>query len=65
MMTKAADEKKQTGRGSAEKRAVPEPINVIDDMPDVAAARPVWFYILLGGVFAAWLGFLIYVHVGL
>jgi hypothetical protein len=65
MMTKAADEKKRTPRRSAKHREVPEPVNVIEDMPDVAAGRPLWFYVLLAAVFVAWLGVLIYVHVGL
>jgi hypothetical protein len=37
-----------------------EPRDVIDGIPDRAASRPVWKYVLIGMIFLAWLAFLIY-----
>lgn len=37
----------------------PEPVNVVDGIPDRAAHRPLWKYLVLVGVFLAWLGVLI------
>ena len=42
----------------AEPPPIPEPRDVVDGIPDRAARRPVWKYVLLAAAFAAWLGVL-------
>ena len=39
---------------------LPQPVNVVDGIPDRREGTPAWKYVLIGGVFAAWLAFLIY-----
>jgi len=41
-------------------RRPPAPVNVVDGMPDRSERPRLWKYLLLAGVFAAWIGFLIY-----
>jgi hypothetical protein len=59
-----ADENKQTPPAQAgeNKHPVPEPVNMIDGVPDSAPRKPGWFYLALGGVFVLWLAFLLYVY---
>jgi hypothetical protein len=40
---------------------VPEPVDVVDGIPDRDAAVPAWKYLALAGVFTAWTVFLVYV----
>jgi len=54
-MTRKADNAKREDRA-----APPEPVDVVDGVPDRAARAPLWRYLLLLGIFLAWLGFLIY-----
>lgn len=42
---------------------LPEPVDVIDGIPDRASRRPRWIFVLLGGIFIAWVLFLIYVRI--
>jgi hypothetical protein len=44
----------------AEPRKLPEPVDVVDGIPDRAAHTPAWKLLLLAGIFLAWLAFLIY-----
>jgi len=39
---------------------VPEPVDVVDGIPDRAAHRPMWKWVLIAAAFLAWLAFLIY-----
>ena len=40
--------------------APPQPVDVVDGIPDRAENPPRWKYVLIAAVFLAWLGFLIY-----
>ena len=44
----------------AEPPPIPEPRDVVDGIPDRAARRPVWKYVLLAVIFLAWMAFLVY-----
>jgi len=44
----------------ADKQELPEPVNVVDGIPDRRERTPVWKYVLIAVVFLAWLAFLIY-----
>ncbi|HUU94564.1 MAG TPA: hypothetical protein VM487_02405 [Phycisphaerae bacterium] len=39
-----------------------EPVDVVDGIPDCAARRPAWKYVLIALVFLAWAAFLLYCH---
>ncbi len=39
---------------------LPQPVNIVDGIPDRREHAPKWEYILLAVVFVAWLAFLIY-----
>jgi hypothetical protein len=41
-------------------RQLPEPVDVVDGIPDRRPGAPLWRYVLIGVVFLAWLSFLIY-----
>ncbi|MBI5723162.1 MAG: hypothetical protein HZA50_04330 [Planctomycetes bacterium] len=43
---------------------VPPAVDVIDGIPDRAAGRPKWVYMLLAGIYVAWLAFLAYCAAG-
>ncbi len=47
---------------AVQRRCPPEPRDVVDGMPDRAANRPLWKYLLIAGVFVAWLGVLAIMH---
>jgi hypothetical protein len=38
----------------------PEPVNVVDGIPDRSQRAPRWRYLLIAAAFAAWLAFLVY-----
>lgn len=38
----------------------PQPVNVVDGIPDRSPSPAAWKYVLLAGVFVAWVAFLIY-----
>ena len=59
-MTRRADKTKRKARARPEAPAPPRPVDVVDGIPDRAARAPLWRYLLLVGLFLAWLGFLIY-----
>lgn len=40
--------------------AVPEPVDMVDGIPDRSANRGLWKYALIGLIFLAWLVFLLY-----
>jgi hypothetical protein len=40
-----------------------EPVNVVEGIPDAAPKKPAWVYLVLGGIFLAWLAFLTYVYI--
>ena len=40
----------------------PEPLDVHEGMPDTAAKRPIWPYLVIATIFAGWLAFLVYVY---
>ena len=47
----------------AEREAVPlppEPVDVVDGIPDRAARTPAWKYIVIAAIFLAWVAFLVY-----
>ena len=41
----------------------PEPIDMVDGIPDRQAVRPRWKFLVLAAVFAAWIAFLLYCQV--
>ena len=41
---------------------IPQPVDVVDGIPDRSARRPLWKYILIGVLFLAWVAFLVYCH---
>lgn len=43
-----------------EPRGIPEPINVVDGIPDRSPRRAAWKYLLLAAIFLLWLAFLVY-----
>lgn len=45
---------------AAPEKKSPTPIDVVEGIPDRSATRPLWKYLLIAGVFLAWIGFLIY-----
>ena len=49
---------------SVEQLGPPEPIDIIDGVPDRAPHPAVWKYLLLAGVFLAWMAFLLYCQFG-
>ena len=55
-MTKATDDK-------TDGPAMPEPVDVIDGIPDRSPPASWWRYAVLLAVFAAWVAFLIYVRI--
>jgi len=50
-----ADEQKRK-----QKSPLPEPVDVVDGVPDRSRRVAPWKYALLAAIFLAWLGFLIY-----
>ena len=40
----------------------PQPVDVVDGVPDRAENPPKWKYFALLGIFAAWVAFLVYCH---
>ncbi len=40
----------------------PEPIDVVDGIPDRSQHRSFWKYLLIGLVFLGWVAFLVYCH---
>ena len=42
---------------------VTEPVDVVDGIPDRTTRPSLWKYVLLGAIFLAWLGFLIYCQI--
>jgi len=46
--------------GSADPAPLPEPVDVVDGIPDRSAHAPAWKYVLIALLFLAWLAFLIY-----
>jgi hypothetical protein len=38
----------------------PEPIDVVDGIPDRGARRPTWKYLLLVAIMLGWMAFLLY-----
>ncbi len=51
----------QSRQGRSSDQPIP-PVNVIDSIPDRSPHRPIWKYVLLGVIFLAWVGFLIYCY---
>jgi len=51
---------KEKGTSPEAQVQVPEPVNVVDGIPDRAAHRPMWTWILIAAVFLTWIAFLIY-----
>ncbi len=51
----------QSRQGLPPDQPIP-PVNVIDGIPDRSPQRPIWMYALLGVIFLAWVGFLIYCY---
>jgi|GEM_PF-1735267 len=41
-------------------RPAPQPVDVVDGVPDRAPSRPLWKLLLLAGIFLAWVAFLVY-----
>ena len=39
---------------------LPEPVNVVDGIPDRRERTPAWKYVLIAVMFLGWLAFLIY-----
>jgi len=39
---------------------VPDPVDVVDGIPDRSAVGLVWKWALLGAIFLVWVGFLVY-----
>ena len=39
---------------------IPDPVDVVDGIPDRSADRSVWKYVVMAAVFSAWLAFLAY-----
>ncbi len=37
----------------------PPPVDVVDGIPDCAASRPMWRWLLMGVLIAGWLAFLV------
>jgi len=60
---KASGSRARSGQGShkgprPETRA-PEPVDVVDGIPDRSVRRPLWAYIVLALIFLGWLAFLV------
>ncbi len=51
---------KSKERQPAKGQESPQPVNVIDGIPDRTPKPRVWMYVLCGAVFVLWLAFLIY-----
>jgi len=62
MAAKNAEERKgKAGRGrEKDAPAPPDPVNVIDGMPDVSLNRAWWKYAALAAGFSAWMSVLVY-----
>jgi hypothetical protein len=64
-MSRKRSKKKTSASPKAAKNArptrpVPQPVNVVDGIPDHAETRSRWRLPILLLIFAAWLGFLLY-----
>jgi len=58
---KAAKSDEENAKPAAAKGpAITLPVDVVDGIPDRAAKRPIWKYLVLLAIFLAWVGFLIY-----
>jgi hypothetical protein len=53
--------KKDDKTDAQNQRDCPQPVDVVDGIPDRAIERPTWRFVLLGAIFALWVAFLIYV----
>ena len=47
----------------AEERPAPEPVNMVDGIPDRSEHPAVWKYVLIAMLFAAWVAFLVYCQI--
>lgn len=57
----AAGAKPAKADNKADKRpAVTNPVDVVDGIPDRSPRPATWKYILIGAIFAAWVGVLVY-----
>ena len=58
--------KRQGDRGdqATDGQGPPEPVNVVDGIPDRSERTPAWRYVVLAAVFLCWLAFLIYCAAG-
>lgn len=54
---------KATKPPPAATRRPPEPRDVVDGIPDRSPNAAAWKLLVLGGVFLAWIGFLIYCRI--
>ena len=59
-MTKKRDAPPAGAKKAAEENAPPGPINTVDGIPDRIEHPARWRYVLLAGVLAGWVAFLIY-----
>lgn len=57
-----ARRRRDAGRRAADDEAppLPEPVDVVDGIPDRRAKPSRWAYVLIAAVFVAWLAFLVY-----
>lgn len=52
--------KRRSAGGSSPPAGAPEPVDVVDGIPDRSARGRAWKLAVLAGVFVAWVAFLIY-----
>ena len=50
----------QQAEGNHQEESIPEPVNVIDGVPDRSGKPAAWKYALIGLIFLAWVVFLVY-----
>ena len=60
---KASGSRARSGQGSHKaarpNTQAPEPVDVVNGIPDRSRRRPLWAYILLALIFLGWLAFLV------
>ena len=55
----SADRKKSDASSRESKTSIPEPVDVIDGVPDRSGKAHPWKYLAVAAVFLAWIGFLV------
>ena len=57
-------QRKSPKQGPAPARAIPQPVDVHEGVPDRAANRPAWRWVAMIVLFVAWISFLVYCWLG-